>query len=207
MAALTQVITSDLLHLSAVFNAAMDTATLQGGSKWLLTPPVGAIPAVITVAVAETASKVNLVVGPALTAGATYTLQAPSAKDSNGNVLPPQDNTIQFVAPNVPGIVVDSGGLLAVFTRMFGEAVQELAGRALTRLVAGFGEDDAIAYVETTLGFPNKGAFFVNGRRYTYTGKTDASFTGCVKQRPYDGTASAYKTVLYNDVYGTVLEE
>lgn len=207
MAALTQVITSDLLHLSAVFNGAMDLSTLTGGSKWLLTPPGGALPAVVTVAVPETASKVNLVVGPALTAGATYTLKAVSAKDSNGNVLPPQDNTIQFMAPAVAGVVKDSGGLLSVVTRMFGEAVQDLAGRALTRLVAGFGEDDAIAYVETTLGFPNKGAFFVNGRRYTYTGKSDASFTGCVKQRPYDGTASAYKTPLYNDIYGTVLEE
>lgn len=208
MAKLTQVIAGDLRHVSAVFNASMDQGTLQGGLQWSLTAQGGVPVAVVTNATPVSGQKVDLVIGPAMTAGANYTLQAVNAKDIQGNVLPAQDNSIQFQATEpVPAPAPLPDGLLSVLTRAVGEEVQVLSGRAVTRLVDGMPEDGPTAFVETTLGFPDAGAFFVNGRRYAYSSRTPVSFNGCVKARAYDGSPNPVRAEVHNDPFGAVLVE
>ena len=59
----------------------------------------------------------------------------------------------------------------------FGETMDYYQGRPTTQLVSQVtaGATDAV-HVETTLGFPWKGAIWVGDSRVTYENKTDGSF-------------------------------
>lgn len=202
MASLISATPSDLQHLVALFSEAMDASTLDGGTNWTLTPAVaGAMPAVVTNATLRANGLVvDLIVGAALTAGINYTLMAPNAKTALGAALLPLDKQVVFLSPAVNGDTSEwPGRILEAATRATAEEIQTLAGRAWTQLVADFGEDDAVAFVETTLGFPDYGAFYAGKRKYTYTSRTDCSFLGCQKVRDWDGTALSAWTPVVND--------
>jgi hypothetical protein len=210
MPALVTVTATDLQHLVASFDVAMDPSTLNGGMNWTLVPSVaGTMPAVVTNATLRSNGQVvDLIIGAAMTAAKQYVLTAPNAKTALGVNLVPPNNTLAFTTPAVSGDTSEfPGRILQAVTRATGEEIQVISGRAMTRLVAPFGENDAVAFVETTLGFPPKGRFVAGNRKYTYTGRTDCSFTGCVKLREWDGTAvSEWTTVLY-DPYSWFPEE
>jgi hypothetical protein len=210
MPALASITPVDLQHLVATFDTAMDPASVNGGMNWFLSvSTAGAMSAVVTNATLRSNGQVvDIVVGAALTAGASYNLTASNAKTSLGTALPAPNKTLGFVAPSINGIILGyPHKYLQAVTRATGEELQTLSGRALTRLVSDFGEDDPVAFVETTLGFSNTGSFFVGPRKYTYTGKTDCSFTGCKKTREWDGTMLTQWTAVTYDPYSWVPEE
>jgi len=192
MPSLASISPVDLQHLIAVFDVAMDPATVSGGMNWTLVPSTaGTMPAVVTNAVLRSNGQtVDIVVGAALTSNKSYTLTAINAVTAGGTALPALNKALVFTAPILNGTIAGfPSKYLQAVTRATGEEIQVLTGRALTRLVADFGENDPVAFVETTLGFPASGSFFAGPRKYSYTSKTDCSFQGCVKTREWDGTA------------------
>tara|TARA_Y100001963_G_C6656108_1_gene388126 strand:+ start:492 stop:839 length:348 start_codon:yes stop_codon:yes gene_type:complete len=83
-------------------------------------------------------------------------------------------------------------GMLRALTLAFGEESQYTHGKPVTKLVKPIKSGDTIALVESTLAFPDKGAFFVGARRFTYKGKTDGSFVEVTPDIPM------YYAVNYN---------
>jgi hypothetical protein len=70
-------------------------------------------------------------------------------------------------------------GGLRFLTRAFGQEIQNINGRPETLLVGNVDEADTTLTVETTLAFPDAGGLFIDGRVWTYTGRTATTFTGC----------------------------
>lgn len=76
---------------------------------------------------------------------------------------------------------------LQSFTRATAQECQDFGGKAVTRLTADFAEAATVCTVETTLAFPGTGSFYTGGRKYSYTGVTATTFTGCTAAQVYDG--------------------
>lgn len=210
MPKLDSVTSADLQHATAFFDADMDLSTLAGGEQWSLASPAGAVAAQVTNAVPRDNSLriVDLVIGPALAAGQAFTLTALNAQTAGGAALAPGDKAKAFNAPAVDGDLSEfPHQYLREITRGVGEALQTLAGRASTKLVAAFAADGGTAFVETTLGFPNSGAFFVGARKYRYTSKTPVSFLLCVPELVYPVDAAPEWSTVWCDPGAVELEE
>lgn len=67
---------------------------------------------------------------------------------------------------------------LEMLTKCLGDSLQRLYGVPTTALTSSLSWGDTEIEVESTIGFPDAGALFVGTAYYTYTGKTEASFTG-----------------------------
>ena len=70
------------------------------------------------------------------------------------------------------------GSNLQALTQSIGDALQVLNGRPTTGTTAEFTSGSSVLHVDSTLGYPDAGALFIEGERFTYTGKTLTSFTG-----------------------------
>lgn len=68
-------------------------------------------------------------------------------------------------------------GLIQAWTNAIGRQLEKVAGVPTTRLTAAVTRTTTVVNTETTLAFPNTGAFFAGGIRFTYAAKTDTSFT------------------------------
>ena len=67
-------------------------------------------------------------------------------------------------------------GLLRVITRACAQNIQEVLGRLATISREDYVEGSEHLLVESTIGWPDRGAFFVDGRRFRYRGVGDS---GC----------------------------
>ena len=104
------------------------------------------------------------------------------------SVLPEQSYIIRFgdevSVSEVPANIFPkeseewSHKILDAMTEAFGEAIQRYSGRPQTLIVSNFKATDSALFVESTLGFPSKGQFFVGGIKYRYTSKDSMSFRG-----------------------------
>lgn len=210
MATLSAITVADLQHLTATFDADMDMSSLDGAIQWSIALPVGVVPALVTNAVPRDNSLriVDLIVGPALTSGQSFDLVATNAKTAGGAPLLLVEKTKTFVVPVQNGDMSEwPHEILREWTRLIGEEFQQVAGVASTRLVEAFPSDGGTAFVETTLGFPSAGAFFVGVRKYTYTGKSPVSFTGCAPILVYPLEAMVEWSPVWCDPYAVQLEE
>jgi hypothetical protein len=77
---------------------------------------------------------------------------------------------------------------LEALTRSIGEVLNRFTGRRFTLLSQQWVEGQAVLHVESTLDFADSGAVTVGDMRFTYTGKTDSTFTGVA---PVSGHALA----------------
>lgn len=210
MPKLDTVVASDLQHAVATFDADMDLSSLTGGQQWYMASPAGAVAAQVTNATPRDNSLriVDLIIGPAMVSGQAFTLTAINARTSGGAALAPGDKVKTFLVPATTGDLSEfPHQYLREFTRGLAEALQRLAGKSSTKLVAAFDADGGTAFVETTLGFPNSGAFFVGARKYRYTGKTPVSFLLCVPELVYPADATPEGSTLWCDPYAVELEE
>lgn len=67
---------------------------------------------------------------------------------------------------------------LEALTRSIGQVLQRFKGRHFTLLTQDWSEGQAVLHVESTLDFDDSGALRVGEMTFTYTGKTDNTFTG-----------------------------
>jgi|13_taG_2_1085334.scaffolds.fasta_scaffold00118_19 hypothetical protein len=77
---------------------------------------------------------------------------------------------------------------LEALTRSIGQVVQRFSGRAFTLSTQQWNEGDTALHVESTLDFDSAGGVQVDSVRFTYTGKTESTFTGV---NPVNGQAPA----------------
>jgi len=210
VATLSAVAVVDLQHLTATFDADMDMDSLAGAIQWSITLPAGVVPALVTNAVPRDNSLriVDLIVGPALTSGQSFDLVASNAETAGGVPLLLVEKTKTFAVPVQDGAMSEwPHEILREWTRLIGEEFQQVAGVASTRLVEAFPSAGGTAFVETTLGFPDTGAFFVGPRKYSYTGRTPVSFTGCTPELVYPLEAMVEWSPVWCDPYAVQLEE
>mgnify|MGYP003131618212 CR=1 FL=1 len=88
------------------------------------------------------------------------------------NAGPRSDNYIS------PDLYIPNETTNAVLTSMVGEVFNKLWFNDYTITKSIYTTDQTVLNVESTLGFPAKGNFIVDGLKVSYTGKTDTSFTG-----------------------------
>lgn len=68
-------------------------------------------------------------------------------------------------------------GTLEMLTKVFGDSVETFCGVPMTATTAELVNGSSTLFVESTIGFPNKGSVFVGTVRISYTAKTMTSFT------------------------------
>lgn len=190
MAKLTSVVAPDLTNIVATFNADMDAASLNGRENWTcVRSTVGAMVAEVIDAVVQTGDRiVHILVGPGLSPDETYTLEAINAEDALGNILPEVDRELAFVAPSVLAeTLVPYSPLLNLeaVTQALGETLQDRTGPAATFLLQPIQDGDTDVVVESTLLFPDSGAFFVDNFRFNYTSKGQMTFYGVTPDPAY----------------------
>lgn len=88
---------------------------------------------------------------------------------------------------------------LEALTRSLGQAVNRFAGRHFTLLTQDWSEGDTVLNVESTLDFETTGAVLVGDMKFSYTGKTDNTFTGVARAggQSLASLSSATKVVPY----------
>ena len=64
-----------------------------------------------------------------------------------------------------------------MLTKVFGDSVETFCGVPMTATTAELLNGSSTLFVESTIGFPNKGSVFVGTVRISYTAKTMTSFT------------------------------
>lgn len=74
--------------------------------------------------------------------------------------------------------------VLEALTHALGKEVQEVGGRSCTHVTANFLPSDTTLKVHTTLGFPDAGVIWLQGKEFAYTSRTDKTFVGIDAWRP-----------------------
>jgi hypothetical protein len=124
----------------------------------------------------QSATRVTVEVHPEMSPGQKYRIKT-TVKDDGGSNLTTNSLEFTVTATLVAAVETFPLGLLEAIFLAFGDTMEYYQGRPTTQLVAQVdsGATDAI-FVETTLGFPWKGAVWVGDSRVTYEHKTDGAF-------------------------------
>lgn len=91
-----------------------------------------------------------------------------------------------------------SKGELWHILQSLGERLQAFSGRPCTGLAQrlSYQYQPHTVEVETTVGFPDEGAFYINDTRFQYTGKTSSSFTGVTVDHYFEYNYDAREEVI-----------
>jgi hypothetical protein len=171
--------------IRARFSAAVDADTV-GASAWSfsLRDGVSAVP--LAIDSATSGDNVLLTVVPDLTPGGLYTgLAALAASEVGAEDADPDEADFSVpVTYAAEPTAQSTGPILAALTSSMGDLFGELAGPPVTLTIRDFAPDDDVILVETTLPVVAPGAFWLEGIRHTFTGKTDAALMGVVSEVP-----------------------
>lgn len=156
-----------------------DTAYVSDGvqtiSYWsIVADSPGLVPSIHTVTEA-TSTTVYLDVHPGLSAGSQYTVDNPYVKDSLNNFASPSSAQFTVSTSLYEEIEGYPLGVLEALTLAFGEQCQEVYQAPVTTLARDFESGDTTMFLDSCLGFPDRGAVFMKGVRYTYLSRTDGA--------------------------------
>ena len=158
----------------------LDVTTMDSPLEWTISALGESVQVVSVTDNGSTGTLHTLKLGlwPSLGPGQTYTITAPFAAHLNNELL--VDNYQKFTASTSIETKLNTFpiGILRSLTLAFGEVCQKFSGRPSTRLAKDMAQGDTYLLVESTLGFPDSGDLFLQGREATYTSKTDGSFIG-----------------------------
>ena len=202
---LLSAVAADLNRIVCTFDGAVNASDAGDPHKWAVSP--SAVPAVEVAAVearvAPGATVVTLWVEPGLSPGQDYTVAPAGIREAASAVLTlttPQTATAPLVDPEESEEW--SHGVLRVLTRAIAQQFQYLMGTPTTILIRDFSPGDSSLFVESTLGFPQRGEVFVNGRRLLYRSKSDSEQRLDEVADPFpDGTSVPMKSVVSLDQY------
>jgi len=186
MAIITGVSVTDQRHLVVTLNVGLAPVSYANGARWILAEPVGALQCDVLSATPRAINDavVDMIVGPALTPGKTYTLAPATGLQGITNTLAfavPGDSTL----PHEDWTDEWPHPILDALTESVGEAIQELAGVPQTRLLRDLSYPDpyldgAVAFVESTIAFENGSTFYAGDTVWTYQSVTNNALRGCV---------------------------
>lgn len=171
---LLSAVASDLHKIVCTFDGAVDPSDAADPHKWAVTP--SAVPAVqvtpVELRVAAGNTVVTLWVEPELSPGQDY-LVAPAGIREFGSatltLTTPQTATAPLEDPEESAEW--SHGMIRTLTRAIAQRFQYLMGTPTTILLRDFAPGDTSLFVESTLGFPDRGHVYVGGRRLLYRSK------------------------------------
>lgn len=124
----------------------------------------------------QSATQVTIQVHPEMSPGKFYRIKT-TVKDDGGSNLTTNHLDFQVTASLIATTGSQPNGLLEALFLAFGETMDYYQGRPTTMLVDQLNAGEEIAiYVESTLGFPYKGAIWVGDSRVSYENKTDGAF-------------------------------
>jgi hypothetical protein len=121
---------------------------------------------------------VELTLYPGVSPGVDYLLTAESGTYGTAEATVTPDPALAYPDESEPYRNV------AAVANAWGRQLAAQAGTAQTALVADLEADATTALVESTLGFADDGAVYIDGVRFTYTSKTDAAFHGLATEVP-----------------------
>ena len=151
-----------------------DSATLDA---FIILPATTETPVSVTVVdVSVSALVVTLTVETGMTPGGIYDTDLDGLLDAVGVPIV-SAVTIPFTVPSddVEERAEWEHGLLRVLTRAAGQETQKTYGRLATLSRLDYDYGDAHLFVESTLGWPERGAFFLDGERFRYRGTDDGA--------------------------------
>jgi hypothetical protein len=107
------------------------------------------------------------------------------------SLLPPQDGTQSpggyatgpgrlFDEPEADAEAEFPSAALLTLLHVYGQTLQEEHGVPMTRLTQAVQKNDTTINVESTLAFPDAGAFYLGVWRFVYTSKTNSTLIGAV---------------------------
>jgi hypothetical protein len=184
-------------QIHVTFSGLVKAASINALTDWTITTSDGAVVDIhtVTLPIGITVTEADLFVHPGLTAGASYTVEAPNAVDGGDADVDPDE----AVAAIPTGFVITAGDvieefpvkLLKAILHAVGRQVQIVYGRPVTRLVRDYRWYDAKMFVETTLAMPDEGAVWTDGLRFTYDAKGDGAFHNIQEPGPFLQTIPA----------------
>lgn len=184
MAALTSIQSIDAEHFYANFSAAVDNVDFAKNWKLEVVAPATGMPSsVVKAERSANGALVTLTVSPGLSKGVQYKFTALNAT-AGGVPLANGDkqatitiNTAAKGASDLPHAV------FATLIQVAAEETAYLSGRPQTLLLDEWQNDWDVLPVESTLGFPPAGRFWMDGVKYSYTSKTAATLRGVAPVR------------------------
>lgn len=87
---------------------------------------------------------------------------------------------------------------LGVITKSIGEMLQGFYGRPCTATTVALAYGASEITVESTIGFPESGAVFVEDVRFTYTGKTTTTLTGVTSDTYFSFEIAPHRKVAFD---------
>ena len=179
MAALTSIESVDAEHFYANFSAAVDNVDFAKNWKLEVVAPATGMPSsVVKAERSANGALVTLTVSPGLSKGIQYRFTALNATAA-GVPLANLDKQATITISAAAKAAFDLPH--AVFAALVQTAAEEtayLSGRPQTLLVDEWHTDWDVVPVESTLGFPAAGRFWLDGNKYAYTSKTASTFRG-----------------------------
>jgi len=164
-----------LTRIQVVYDTAYVSSSVQAINQWTITANTpGIIPSIHTIS-EPSSTTVYLDLSPGLSPGSQYTVDNPYVKDSGSNFASPSSGQFTVSASLYEAIEGYPLGMLESVTLAFGEQCQETHGTPVTTLVRDFESDDTTMFLDSCLGFPERGAVFLQGVRYTYLSRTDGA--------------------------------
>ena len=202
MASLISVIASSPTRAVALFDADMDTATLTGGAAWASIEATGEMLCEVTDSYPLGARSFELSIGPAMSPGAVYDIiAADTIRDAAGGTLSLGQRTDTVTAPSeMLGDPVEDYTAMEAVTEAVADEGQQLAGAPTTKAVANGVAPFTAWFVESTLEFPDSGAFFCRGLRFSYTSRGEVSFRGVTQDAGQNPMPAGVSPVAEGDV-------
>lgn len=177
------------VEIDVKFDNDYKDSTVDEPTEWVVDPVNFAADVAVYSVSLIASDTVRLTLHPELTPGSKYNVQATSATDQQGNGANP-DNLDFTPATSLAETSPEAAGrkMIEAYTQMMGDEFGGLHGRLATRLVAPLTENDSRCHVESALGFPDSGAFFSDGIRFSYTSRDEATLFGLSRGRPQTRT-------------------
>jgi len=120
--------------------------------------------------------KRTIKVHPEMTPGQSYSITVPAHTGTNTASFSVATGLITADHPLFPAKPLET------ITHACGQIFQQLVGVPETIVIQDFDPSAATTlFCETSLGFPAKGALYVNEEKYNYTGRFSGGFTGVTR--------------------------
>ena len=167
---------TDAETIAVVLTGSYVEADVEDPASWTLTAAGGL--EVTPIFVVYSGGTATITTWPAMSPGIEYSVTA--SWSGYGYDLATFTPSSAFST----GATVDDYRNVAAAANSLGRQLLDAGGVAETVLASELAVDATTALVDSTLGFPDEGAFWLAARRFTYTSKTDAAFHGLAEAVP-----------------------
>jgi len=171
MATITGISNITLEKAEVALSASPDSAAVD---KWTLVPVTAGASSSCVYHAKLVGAACTVYFSPPLSPTATYTLGVTTTTGSTDTA-----SSQNFAAPNTNRTLGAewNHGVLRAWSRAVTQVIQEYAGIPATLSTQDLQNTETTLFVESTLGFPTEGYFYLGSDHYRYQGRGDACLT------------------------------